>query len=78
MAVHALCFGQLVDVVEAAVEARRVPVDAAALQRAAGGLLGRVRALVRRGPDDAEASLCNRFARPPARPAPRRRAAALR
>jgi hypothetical protein len=78
LAVRARCFGQLADVVEAVVEAHRVPVDAAALQRAAGGLLGRVRALVRRGPDDAEVSLCNRFARSPARPAPRRRAAARR
>ena len=44
-AVHARCFGQLVDIIEAVVEAHRVPVDTAALQRAVDAYLGEFKRL---------------------------------
>ena len=49
-AVHARCFGQLVDIIEAVVEAHRVPVDTAALHRAVGAYLGEFERLYGDGP----------------------------
>ena len=75
-AVHARCFGQLVDIIEAVVEAHRVPVDTAALQRAVDAYLGEFKRLYGEDP------MTPKFhytiassALPPAHP-PRRRAAA--
>ena len=49
-AVHARCFGQLVDIIETVFESHRVPVDTAALQRAVDAYLGEFERLYGEGP----------------------------